>query len=107
MGMPNKEAATAFLNNWCDEVEMAKIPALMARSKIVKAHWLGIITSSKYALAMAFQLRKIKAHPRSLFWFFETMQNLPTRPQSPHRYKCLDLSNRENVPKSALHVLVR
>lgn len=41
--MPNKEAATAFLTNWCDEVEKAKIPAFMTFSKTVRAHWSGII----------------------------------------------------------------
>jgi len=41
--MPGKEAATAFLTNWCDDVEKAKIPAFMAFSKTVRAHWSGII----------------------------------------------------------------
>ena len=41
--MPNKVAATAFLTNWCNEVEEAKIPAFMAFSNTVKAHWSGII----------------------------------------------------------------
>lgn len=41
--MPNKTAATAFLTNWCSEVEEAKIPAFMAFSKMVRAHWSGII----------------------------------------------------------------
>jgi transposase len=41
--MPEKTAATTFLTNWCNEVEEAKIPAFMAFSKMVKAHWSGII----------------------------------------------------------------
>lgn len=41
--MPNKEAATAFLTSWHQEVEKAKIPAFMAFSKTVQAHRSGII----------------------------------------------------------------
>ena len=41
--MPNKTAATAFLNSWCDAVEEAKIPAFMAFAKTLKGHWSGII----------------------------------------------------------------
>jgi len=41
--MPGKEAATAFLTNGCDAVEKAKIPAFMAFSNTVKAHWSDII----------------------------------------------------------------
>ena len=41
--MPGKELATAFLTDWCDEVEEAKIPAFMAFAKMVKGHWSGII----------------------------------------------------------------
>jgi transposase len=41
--MPNKVAATTFLTNWCKDVEDAKIPAFMAFSKTVRAHWSGII----------------------------------------------------------------
>ena len=41
--MPNKDAATEFLKQWCKEVEDAKIPAFMSFSKMVKAHWSGII----------------------------------------------------------------
>ncbi len=41
--MPDKPAATAFLENWCNEVEEAKIPAFMAFAKTVKGHWSGII----------------------------------------------------------------
>jgi transposase len=40
--MPNKPAANAFLTQWCNEVEDAKIPAFMAFAKTVKAHWSGI-----------------------------------------------------------------
>lgn len=42
-GMPNKTAATAFLNNGCSEVDVAKIPAFMAFVKTVKGPWPGII----------------------------------------------------------------
>lgn len=42
-GMPDKQAATAFLTGWCEDVETAKIPAFMAFSKTVRAHWSGII----------------------------------------------------------------
>ena len=41
--MPNKPAANAFLQQWCDDVEKAKIPAFMAFAKTVKAHWTGIV----------------------------------------------------------------
>lgn len=41
--MPNKVAAEAFLNAWCEQVEEAKIPAFMTFAKTVKAHWFGII----------------------------------------------------------------
>jgi len=41
--MPSKEVATAFLTDWCAEVEEAKIPAFMAFAKMVKGHWSGII----------------------------------------------------------------
>jgi len=41
--MQGKEAATEFLTNWRDEVEKAKIPAFMAFSTTVRAHWSGII----------------------------------------------------------------
>jgi len=37
--MPGKEAATAFLTNGCDAVEKAKIPAFIAFSNTVRAHW--------------------------------------------------------------------
>lgn len=41
--MPSKPAATAFLTQWCNDVEVAKIPAFMTFAKTVKAHWSGII----------------------------------------------------------------
>ena len=41
--MSEKTAATTFLTNGCNEFEEAKIPAFMAFSKMVKAHWSGII----------------------------------------------------------------
>ena len=41
--MPNKPAANAFLQQWCDDVEKAKIPAFMAFAKTIKAHWTGIV----------------------------------------------------------------
>jgi len=40
--MPDKWAASAFLAQWCREVETAKIPAFMAFAKTVKSHWSGI-----------------------------------------------------------------
>ena len=41
--MPNKTAAEAFLKQWCDEVDAAKIPAFMKFAKTVRAHWSGIV----------------------------------------------------------------
>lgn len=41
--MPDKATATAFLTQWCNEVHVAKIPALMQFSNTVKAHWSGIL----------------------------------------------------------------
>lgn len=41
--MPDKAAAQAFLTHWCQEVEVAKIPAFMDFAKTVKAHWHGIV----------------------------------------------------------------
>ena len=41
--MPDKPAATAFLTNWCNDVEEAKIPAFMAFAKTVRGHWSGSI----------------------------------------------------------------
>ena len=42
-GMPNKESAEAFLQQWCHEVESAKIPAFIKFAKTVRAHWTGIV----------------------------------------------------------------
>ena len=41
--MPNKESAEAFLQQWCHEVESAKIPAFIKFAKTVRAHWSGIV----------------------------------------------------------------
>jgi len=41
--MPDKPAACAFLTEWCNEVDAAKIPAFMTFAKTVKAHWSGIV----------------------------------------------------------------
>lgn len=41
--MPDKPAAEAFLEQWCAEVENAKIPAFMKFAKTVRAHWSGIV----------------------------------------------------------------
>ena len=41
--MPDKPSAHAFLNQWCAEVEQAKIPAFMKFAKTVKSHWNGIV----------------------------------------------------------------
>ncbi len=41
--MPNKSAASAFLEQWCTDVETAKIPAFMAFAKTVRSHWTGMV----------------------------------------------------------------
>lgn len=41
--MPDKPSANAFLNDWCAQVEQAKIPAFQKFANTVKAHWSGII----------------------------------------------------------------
>lgn len=41
--MPDKQTATAFIKQWCTEVEKKKINAFMAFAKTVKAHLSGII----------------------------------------------------------------
>lgn len=41
--MPNKTAAEAFLRQWCEDVDAAKIPAFMKFVNTVRAHWSGII----------------------------------------------------------------
>jgi transposase len=41
--MPDKPTADAFLRQWCDEVDAAKIPAFMKFANTVRAHWPGIV----------------------------------------------------------------
>jgi len=41
--MPDKEAATAFINQWFDEVEKSTIQPFMRFAKTVKSHLSGII----------------------------------------------------------------
>ena len=41
--MPSKEAAEAFLLQWCYEVENSKIPAFIKFTKTVRVHWSGIV----------------------------------------------------------------
>lgn len=41
--MPNKPSANAFLNDWCSQVERAKIPAFQKFANTLRAHWSGII----------------------------------------------------------------
>lgn len=41
--MPDKPAAEAFLKQWCDEVEEAKLPAFTTFVNTVKSHWSGIV----------------------------------------------------------------
>lgn len=41
--MPDKPAAEAFLRQWCNEVDAAKIPAFMKFANTVRAHWSGIV----------------------------------------------------------------
>ena len=41
--MPNKQAATAFIECWCQEVEQSKIQPFMAFAKTVKSHLSGIV----------------------------------------------------------------
>ncbi len=52
--MPDKPAATAFLTNWCNDVEEAKIPAFMAFAKTVRGHWSGIMHFVESPLATAY-----------------------------------------------------
>ena len=42
-GMPNKQSATAFIEQWCREVEQSKIQPFMVFAKTVKAHLSGIV----------------------------------------------------------------
>ena len=41
--MPDKKAAEAFLQQWCTEVEAAKIPAFIQFANTVRAHMSGIV----------------------------------------------------------------
>lgn len=41
--MPDRKTAEAFLQQWCDEVDAAGIPAFQKFAKTVRAHWSGII----------------------------------------------------------------
>ena len=41
--IPDKPATCAFLTQWCNAVETAKIPAFLTFAKTVKAHWSGIV----------------------------------------------------------------
>jgi transposase len=41
--MPNKQAAKAFVKQWCEEVEQSKIKPFMAFARTVKSHLSGII----------------------------------------------------------------
>jgi len=41
--MPDKPTANAFLNDWCAQVEAAKIPAFQKFANTLRAHWSGII----------------------------------------------------------------
>ena len=41
--MPDKQSATAFIEQWCREVEQSKIQPFMAFAKTVKAHLSGIV----------------------------------------------------------------
>jgi len=41
--MPDKPTANAFLNDWCTQVEQAKIPAFQKFVNTLRAHWSGII----------------------------------------------------------------
>ena len=40
---PDKPTANAFLNDWCAQVEKAKIQAFQKFANILRAHWPGII----------------------------------------------------------------
>lgn len=41
--MPDKVVATAFLNSWCEEVELLNAPAMNRFVRTVKSHWSGIV----------------------------------------------------------------
>jgi len=52
--MPEKSAAEAFLRQWCNEVETAKIPAFMKFANTVRAHWSGMFILLSRTLLTAF-----------------------------------------------------
>jgi transposase len=41
--MEDEEEATAFLVNWCDEVEKTNMPPFKQFVKMIKSHWTGIV----------------------------------------------------------------
>lgn len=41
--MPDKQSANAFLQDWCAQVEQAKIPAFQKFANTVRSHWSGIV----------------------------------------------------------------
>jgi transposase len=41
--IPDHSAASAFLTDWCVQVEQAKIPAFQKFVAPLRAHWSGII----------------------------------------------------------------
>jgi transposase len=41
--MPDKQAATAFLTDWCEQVRKAGIAAFNKFANTLRAHWSGII----------------------------------------------------------------
>ncbi|WP_420538308.1 ISL3 family transposase [Methylotuvimicrobium alcaliphilum] len=41
--MPDKPTAEAFLRQWCDAVDAAKIPAFIKFANTVRGHWSGIV----------------------------------------------------------------
>jgi transposase len=52
--MPDKPAADAFLRQWCNEVDAAKIPAFMKFANTVRAHWSGIVHFVESLILTAF-----------------------------------------------------
>jgi len=54
LGNADKPAADAFLRQWCDEVDAAKIPAFMKFANTVRAHWSGLCISFNHILLTAF-----------------------------------------------------
>jgi transposase len=41
--MPDKQSANAYLQDWCAQVEQAKIPAFQKFASTVRSHWSGIV----------------------------------------------------------------